>query len=827
MTTCFYNMIRFPVKFPKKNVKFPKDWQKIKTSTYKNEPNFAILTGKINDIVVIDLDIKGSDKSIKWFEAGFGPINCINTMYTKSVNGGYHFFYKYNENVKNKTLKSVNVDILSDNRCCFGGEGYPVMNMNDLVETEMLIKELTLEQIQYINSESKEETINNKEKNSKDKEKSKEKNTNTKEKNCKNKTEHLFTKKELEEILGGLSMTRADTREHWIKVGYILSKYPFGKELFENFSKRSQLFDPERHDIDWLSVQTDNPQVTVGTLIYWLKTDNPELYNKLIKKDKKILSELDSVAKSVEYNVNHTELVKKTKTHLQVSFSNIDNTLLNIHNLNSDCKEPSLYSDCSRTSLKFRCFNCNFEYPTNEIQIKRELAPTVYQTLVINEDVSNKETLKVAMRIRDEVKLLYNNKMWFSYDTETGIYVRRDRLEIINTVDSVVQNLRDIGENNDWFGWTDKIAYKKSLLEELEAKCFSKDILDEHAHLLGFPNGVYDLSTGIFRRGDIDEFVSMVCKYPYSDEYNTELAEKFLKDIFPVDEEYVYALCKFALVLEGMNREQSITFNYGFTASNGKSFLMERINNLLGDYSNTFPVNLLTSKMKAAGEANSTLIEFKNKRFMYCSEPEAKAKLNTNFTKMLTGDVIKARGLYSVDDECIKPTYDIFVCCNALPAFDTYDEGISRRIKMLEFKTKFCEHPKKKNEKLVKRYTPAEITTIEQGLLLLFINKYNELRIGDFKYSEPNLLSELKKLYINDSKDEISNIIKQVYTIGNKEDYIKMKDIKELLRARGLEKDSVSVKYIIQDIFDFVEYRDRLKQSNNVIRSVFLYLKLL
>ena len=53
------------------------------------------------------------------------------------------------------------------------------------------------------------------------------------------------------------------------------------------------------------------------------------------------------------------------------------------------------------------------------------------------------------------------------------------------------------------------------------------------------------------------------------------------------------------------------------------------INNLLGDYSNTFPVNMLTNKMKAAGDANSTLIEFK-KRFMYCSEPEAKAKLNTN-----------------------------------------------------------------------------------------------------------------------------------------------------------------------------------------------------
>ena len=100
---------------------------------------------------------------------------------------------------------------------------------------------------------------------------------------------------------------------------------------------------------------------------------------------------------------------------------------------------------------------------------------------------------------------------------------------------------------------------------------------------------------------------------PFDPSYSTSLAEQFLKDIFPVDSEFDYALNKFSLILEGVNREQTITFNYGFTASNGKSFLMERINNLLGDYSNTFPVNMLTNKMKAAGDANSTLIEFKNK----------------------------------------------------------------------------------------------------------------------------------------------------------------------------------------------------------------------
>jgi phage/plasmid-associated DNA primase len=211
---------------------------------------------------------------------------------------------------------------------------------------------------------------------------------------------------------------------------------------------------------------------------------------------------------------------------------------------------------------------------------------------------------------------------------------------------------------------------------------------------------------------------------------------------------------------------------------------------------------------------------------MYCSEPEAKAKLNTNFVKMLTGDVIKARGLYSNTDSAINPTYDIFVCCNALPSFDTYDEGIARRIKLLEYKTKFCENPKKDNEKLLNRYTNKEIEEIECGLLNMFIKRFSELRLTDYKYSEPIELINLRNLYINDTKDEISNILKESYIVShNKDDYVKLKDVKTLLKSRGLEKDQVSIKYIIKDTFCDSEFFLKLNLKNrSQVRTVFSYL---
>ena len=168
----------------------------------------------------------------------------------------------------------------------------------------------------------------------------------------------------------------------------------------------------------------------------------------------------------------------------------------------------------------------------------------------------------------------------------------------------------------------------------------------------------------------------MKCGIRYNDNIDTSLAKKFLSDIFQNQEELNYIINKFSLCLEGYNREQIITFAYGKSASNGKSYMMERMRYIMGDYAGTFPVTLLTNKMKNAGDANSSLINFNKKRFMYCSEPESGAKLNTNFIKSLSGDKIKSRKLYAEKEININPSYKIFVCCNVLPNFDSHDEGI-------------------------------------------------------------------------------------------------------------------------------------------------------
>jgi phage/plasmid-associated DNA primase len=143
----FESFVKIGVKFPKSDVKLPKGWNKLTKSVYNGESNFAVLTGKVNDIIVVDLDNKDSEFVAKqWFLGVFGSMpesGGVNTLVTTTINGGYHVFFKYNTLVKNIANKEFHIDVLSDNRCCYQGEHYNVIDSS-------VIRELTTHEVQGI-----------------------------------------------------------------------------------------------------------------------------------------------------------------------------------------------------------------------------------------------------------------------------------------------------------------------------------------------------------------------------------------------------------------------------------------------------------------------------------------------------------------------------------------------------------------------------------------------------------------------------------------------------------------------------------------------------
>jgi hypothetical protein len=132
----------------------PVKWTTITKSIYHNEPNYAVLTGPLNDILVIDIDNKGDFPGKEWFENNFFKLTdgLTDTLVTHTISGGYHVYFKYTQKVKNHNdYRGLSIDVLCDRKCAYEGKGYTVIsNTNE-------IKELTDDQIGLLNQRKKKE----------------------------------------------------------------------------------------------------------------------------------------------------------------------------------------------------------------------------------------------------------------------------------------------------------------------------------------------------------------------------------------------------------------------------------------------------------------------------------------------------------------------------------------------------------------------------------------------------------------------------------------------------------------------------------------------
>lgn len=801
MNNQFTDLVKFGISLSindgKKTINgMPKSWQKLEHSLYNNEANYAILTGKINDIIVIDLDNKDTEFSAyQWFVSNFGDLDSINTLVTNTINGGYHIFFRYNKQITNKiNFNNIYIDILTTGKCVYQGKGYDVVNNSSI--RELSLSELSL----FIHpSIIPDEPINSDD------------------------STHDIYPSNTFKIIELLSSKRADSYDSWIKVGYYLSKHPNGLELFKMFSQKSNKYTPESIETQFKAFQSGKQFVKTEHLINWIYEDTPNI-------EKNIISEINDITKS--YNVENLDIVKQTKTQIDTSL--MDNNVLKcLHDTNS--KKCSFFSPLCKTTkngIQVYCTNCNFVYPNQPIILEQNMAPIIFNLLMTNpnEDFSLKETLSVAKNIQEYINIIYLKDNWFVYNESNGIYEYNNKHEMISIINDTALKIQDQGQQLTWLKWTRHITYKEQLLKELMAQCHCKKNIsfDSFQHLLGFPNGVLDLNSMEFRKGQVHEYISLTCGIEYNDTIDTSLAFTVLQGIFPNELELNFALNRFCLSLSG-RRENSFVLNYGHTASNGKSFIMECLFTLFGDYADVFEPTLLTNKSKSAGDANSVLHNFKNKRFIYCSEPETGSKLNVNFIKSLVGDIFKARTLYEKED-LITPTYKMHILCNTLPNFDSYDEGIARRTRLIEYKTRFCykPNPKRTNEVLIKEYNDDEKQSIIQGLLLILINQYKLLMNNDFKYSEPEYNTSLVQMYLNDNKNVIQDLLLDQYEESqDNKDFIKLVDIKAYLKTNGIiEKDIITLKYIVQDVFPDTVFKTVCKINTKQIRNCFLNLKL-
>jgi P4 family phage/plasmid primase-like protien len=231
-------------------------------------------------------------------------------------------------------------------------------------------------------------------------------------------------------------------------------------------------------------------------------------------------------------------------------------------------------------------------------------------------------------------------------------------------------------------------------------------IIDQNKDLIGFENGVYDLSEKEFRRGRASDYVSLSTGYEYID-YNSndpkyiELLELIAK-IIPDSVTRHFVMKSLASCLVGVNREENFYVWSGKSATggNGKSTLTELMLSALGEYACISPVSLLTSKRESANSANSSLVAIRNKRLVVMQEPGANDQIQSDIMKSLSGgDRISTRELNASQIE-FKPIAKMIMCTNRQPSCSETDGGTMRRLKIVEFCSRFVDAPDPENIKV-------------------------------------------------------------------------------------------------------------------------------
>jgi len=439
-------------------------------------------------------------------------------------------------------------------------------------------------------------------------------------------------------VLECLSYSRAENYEDWIYLGWVLRNIDYRLlETWIEFSKIGSSYVEGECQKIWNKMKKDN--MGIGTLKWWAKQDNLQKYEEII--DNSIIPLMDICVRSDGAHYDIASVVYK------------------------------IYKDEIKTINKTLWYYYDKEKHRWRITTEGSLL-----RIVLSRDICK--------------KFMERSSYWHSINNST------DEQKDINSDKAkkcikIALNLKNA-------------SFKDSIMREL--RCLFMDekfdeLLDSRSHLIGFANGVYDLKMHIFRDGMPDDFVFHSTKTNYV-AYNPELPEygeinDFFSKIFVNEGVRNYMLDIIACIIDGSIAQERF---YIFTGqgSNGKSRLLDLIQKAIGDYYCILPIALLTQKRAASNSAQSELERTKGRRFAVMQEPSEQDKINIGFMKELSGnDRIMTRGLYKEPTE-FKPQFKMILTCNELPEVPSDDGGTWRRIRVVEFLSKFCENPTKSNE---------------------------------------------------------------------------------------------------------------------------------
>jgi P4 family phage/plasmid primase-like protien len=474
---------------------------------------------------------------------------------------------------------------------------------------------------------------------------------------------------QVQQLVGILNPERASAYDDWIRLGWCLKNIDNRLlECWDTFSQHSKKYEKGFCEKLWNKMRDNG--LGIGSLHMWAKKDNPTAYAEIMKTDLKTL-----IYQSM--SMTHNDIARVVYQMFQNEFV------------------------CS--SIKNKVW---YEFKKHRWHI-------------------TDSGLGLRIRLSEEV--------WRTYNLEAIEYSQKG-ISSTNKADQdkYIEQAKKLSEISMKLR---NSSFKENIMKECAELFYIEKFqekLDSNTNLIGFENGVYDTETHEFRDGRPDDFITFSTGNNYIPYDHLSPApiikeiNKYLEQVLTKHDIREYVLKLFATFITGQIKEQKFYIWTG-TGSNSKSKLVELFEKSFGDYCCKFPITLLTQKRAASNAANSELARAKGKRFACLQEPSEDEKINIGLMKELSGgDKIMARALFQEPFEFF-PQFKMLLLCNHLPVVPSDDGGTWRRIRVVEFTSKFVECPQEANEFPIDYDLSSKMEGWRDhffGMLIYYLKKY-------------------------------------------------------------------------------------------------------
>ena len=305
-----------------------------------------------------------------------------------------------------------------------------------------------------------------------------------------------------------------------------------------------------------------------------------------------------------------------------------------------------------------------------------------------------------------------------------------------------------------------------ALIEMLKERfSVSNKIFDTHNNLINVRNGIVDLQNGFVFPHDKNLFFTTFCDTDYIPDrhISDSVFANFLSTVCCHDIQLMnfLQLC-FGYAITGETKEQKLFILHG-TGSNGKTTLLEAINNVVSSYAKHLSVEVLTgiSDNCSGAKPSPELAQTPNVRMLFTSEPNYGVYLNEGLIKLLTGGgTISVRQLYGTPFE-FTPKFKIFIDTNHLPQIKDSEYAIQRRFTIIPFNATF-------KGTSVDRFLPEKLKSQREKESILSWLVSGSIRYYREGLSEPTTVSAATTEYIQ-SHNSVDRFLSQCVKekIGN------------------------------------------------------------